>query len=109
MSLNQLSTSTLPAIETELRNVVGSGPAELHAYYLMMRYHMGWVNEKDAPLDDPHATGKRIRPLLCVLACQAAGGEWETALPMAAAIELLHNFSLLHDDIQDNSPLRRGR
>lgn len=109
MSFTQLSALALPAIEDELRAVVGGSPAELHAYYLMMRYHMGWVDEHDAPLHDPHATGKRIRPLLCGLACQAAGGEWPAALPMAAAIELLHNFSLLHDDIQDNSPLRRGR
>jgi len=109
MSLTHFSSLALPAIEDELRAVVGSGPAELHDYYLMMRYHLGWVDEQDAPLNDPNATGKRIRPLLCVLACEAAGKEWQAALPMAAAIELLHNFSLLHDDIQDNSPLRRGR
>jgi geranylgeranyl diphosphate synthase type I len=39
----------------------------------------------------------------------AAGGDWQSALPAAAAVELLHNFSLIHDDIQDNSPYRRGR
>jgi geranylgeranyl diphosphate synthase type I len=44
-----------------------------------------------------------------LLASQAAGGEWERALPAAAAVELVHNFSLIHDDIEDNSPLRRGR
>jgi geranylgeranyl diphosphate synthase type I len=53
--------------------------------------------------------GKRIRPLLTALTSAAVGGEWRHALPAAAAIELLHNFSLLHDDIQDDSPLRRGR
>ena len=44
-----------------------------------------------------------------MLACQAAGGEWKDALPAAAAVELIHNFSLIHDDIEDNGQLRRGR
>lgn len=52
--------------------------------------------------------GKRVRPLLCMLACAAAGGrEWE-ALDPAAAVELLHTASLVHDDIMDGSDLRRG-
>src|SRR5690606_24477344 len=50
-----------------------------------------------------------IRPVICLLACQAAGGDWQRAVPAAAAIELLHNFSLIHDDIEDASPTRRGR
>jgi geranylgeranyl diphosphate synthase type I len=44
-----------------------------------------------------------------LLTCAAAGGKWQNALPAAASVELVHNFSLIHDDIQDNSPLRRGR
>src|SRR4030067_283120 len=71
----------------------------------MVAYHLGW--EGDGAGSD--ARGKRIRPLLVVLACAAAGGDWGKALPAAAAVELVHNFSLIHDDIQDNSPLRRGR
>jgi geranylgeranyl diphosphate synthase type I len=43
------------------------------------------------------------------LTCAAAGGAWKDSLPAAAAVELVHNFSLIHDDIEDNSPLRRGR
>ena len=53
--------------------------------------------------------GKYIRPGLLLLACEVCGGDWRQALPAAAALELLHNFSLIHDDIQDESPLRRGR
>ncbi|HHH40675.1 MAG TPA: polyprenyl synthetase family protein, partial [Chloroflexi bacterium] len=53
--------------------------------------------------------GKRLRPVFCLLACEACGGEWERALPAAAAVELLHNFSLIHDDIEDNDRTRRGR
>jgi geranylgeranyl diphosphate synthase type I len=71
----------------------------------MMAYHLGWEGEKAGP----EATGKRIRPLLVLLTCSAAGGNWKQALPAAAAVELIHNFSLLHDDIEDRSPLRRGR
>lgn len=57
-----------------------------------------------------HATtgGKRIRPMLTVLACAAAGGRDEDALPAAAALELLHASSLVHDDIMDDAQLRRG-
>ena len=55
--------------------------------------------------------GKRIRPVLVVLACEAAGGSAENALPAAAALELVHCFSLVHDDLPalDDDSLRRGR
>ena len=58
-----------------------------------------------------HATsgGKRIRPLLTILSCAAVGGNGEDALPAAAALELLHASSLVHDDIMDNALLRRGK
>jgi geranylgeranyl pyrophosphate synthase len=57
-----------------------------------------------------HAThgGKQVRPLLTLLACSAAGGTWHRALDAATAIELLHTSSLIHDDLMDESPLRRG-
>lgn len=68
----------------------------------MIGYHLGWA--------DPGAgRGKRVRPLLTLLACAGAGGEWRRALPAAASVELIHNFSLVHDDIQDRSESRRGR
>jgi geranylgeranyl diphosphate synthase type II len=55
--------------------------------------------------------GKRARPLLCLATAEAAGAEPEAALPAAAAVELVHNFSLVHDDLpaMDNDRLRRGR
>ncbi len=53
--------------------------------------------------------GKRIRPVLAMIACGAAGGKPGDALNPACAIEILHNFTLAHDDIMDRSPLRRGR
>jgi geranylgeranyl diphosphate synthase type I len=106
MHLEQNIASMLPEIEAELHAAVarahGSGLEEFHH---MLAYHLGWEGAGAGP----EATGKRIRPLLALLTAAAAGGEWRKALPAAAAIELVHNFSLIHDDIEDNSPLRRGR
>ena len=53
--------------------------------------------------------GKRIRPTLLMLVCDAFGGELQEALPAAAAVEMFHNFTLLHDDIMDNAEVRRGK
>lgn len=96
----------LPAIEEELHQALApAGGPGLEALHSMLAYHMGWEGDTSSP----NASGKRIRPLLVLLACAAAGGEWTEALPAAAAVELVHNFSLIHDDIEDNSDLRRGR
>lgn len=55
--------------------------------------------------------GKRIRPLLALAACEAVGGDWRAAVPAAVAIELLHTYSLVHDDLpcMDDDAERRGR
>jgi len=82
-----------------------SRPGVEHARY--MRYHFGWEDFDGAPLDAP--AGKMLRPALCMLCCEAAGGNARRALAAAVAIELLHNFSLIHDDIEDNSDTRHGR
>lgn len=107
MMSDQIQTQEmLEAIENELhRSVADPGEPELNQYYAMLAYHLGWEGEGAGP----EARGKRIRPLLVILSCAAAGGNWKNALPAAASIELVHNFSLIHDDIQDDSPLRRGR
>ncbi|MBI3913637.1 MAG: polyprenyl synthetase family protein [Chloroflexi bacterium] len=97
----------LTALDAELRALVAENERAYHAYYGMMQYHLGWVDEKFAPAQTD--AGKRLRPLLCLLSCEAAGGDWRAALPLAAAVELVHNFSLLHDDIEDQSDARRGR
>ena len=96
----------LPAIEEELQQAVmrADGPG-LEGLRAMLFYHMGWEGEGAGK----HARGKRIRPLLVLLTAAAAGVNWRCALPAAAAAELVHNFSLIHDDIEDNSPLRRSR
>ena len=54
------------------------------------------------------AGGKRLRPYLVMKSCELVGGDPESAVPFAAAMEVLHNFTLIHDDIMDNDSLRRG-
>ena len=53
--------------------------------------------------------GKRIRPLLALASCELLGGDVELALAPAAAVEIFHNFTLVHDDILDASEIRRGQ
>jgi geranylgeranyl diphosphate synthase type I len=73
----------------------------------MTAYHLGWVEPDGSPAD--HSAGKRIRPALVCWAAEATGGTLEEALPAACAVELVHNFTLVHDDVQDRDSLRRGR
>ncbi len=92
-------------IEDELRSIVGHKPLAL---YDMLQYHLGWQDMTGHSIKSYH--GKLIRPILCLLCYQATGGELlEEVLPAAASLELIHNFSLIHDDIQDNSHSRRQR
>lgn len=57
------------------------------------------------------AGGKRIRPVLCIAACEMFGGTEEMAMPTAVALEMIHTMSLIHDDLpsMDNDDLRRGK
>lgn len=84
----------LKLIEEELAKAmpIGSNPRELY----------------DAARHLINAGGKKFRPALTLLACEAVGGNFKDALPTAAAIELLHTASLIHDDIVDGDSLRRG-
>jgi geranylgeranyl diphosphate synthase, type I len=102
----------LAHIEVELQKQISRlDSPRTKAFHEMLTYHMGWTGEGAGP----EATGKRIRPLLVLFTCFASSGAegtdetWQSALPAAAAVELVHNFSLVHDDIQDNSDKRRGR
>lgn len=102
-----MDTKTLLSdIELELqRQVSRLDSPRTKAFHEMLTYHMGWTGEGAGP----SATGKRVRPLMVLLCTAACGADWQLALPAAAAVELVHNFSLVHDDIQDNSDKRRGR
>lgn len=94
-------------IRTEMQAIFPAHIPEVAPFYQMQEYHLGWRNQALAPAyADP---GKLLRPILTLMASQMFGGTIPQTLPLAAGIQLLHDFSLIHDDIQDNSDLRRGR
>lgn len=91
-----------------------------------LRYRQGIIEEElkkildvnnkpeiiyDAMRYSVFAGGKRLRPILCISACELVGGDINAALPIACAIELIHTYSLIHDDLpaMDNDDLRRGK
>lgn len=105
LSLQQMM---LPAVQAEMRHVLHADThPPIDHLHGMMQYHLGWLDANFQPATAK--SGKHIRPLLLLLTAEAAGGDWQQAVPAAAAIELIHNFSLIHDDIEDKSPTRRGR
>lgn len=84
----------LPALEAEIKQQsLGDSPQEL---YDPIRYLM-------------QLGGKRIRPVLCLLSYSLFKADWEKVVPTALSIEIFHNFTLMHDDIMDKAPLRRGK
>jgi len=95
------------AVETEMANLFVSPSPLFESLYGMMQYHLGRVDSRFQPAKQK--TGKRLRPMMCLLVCETTSGQYETALPVAAAIEVLHNFSLIHDDIEDQDMERHNR
>ncbi len=103
--------STLPnviarhrdAIEDALAAAIASDGSDVVA---AARYVMGWEDAGGRPAE---SGGKRIRPALALIACEAFGGAPADAMPGAVAIEIVHNFSLVHDEIQDRDDVRHGR
>ena len=92
----------LADIEAEMSSVLNERQGHARPLYEMLAYHLG-VDGSGVP------RGKRIRPLLGVLAYQSLTGDYHKALPGAAALELGHNFSLVHDDIEDSDAERHHR
>jgi geranylgeranyl pyrophosphate synthase len=82
-------------VEARLRRIFQGGKRPFEVYGLLSQF-MG-------------LSGKRLRPALCLACCQAVGGKPRQALAAAVAIEMFHNFTLIHDDIEDDSILRRGK
>ncbi|MFC2063627.1 polyprenyl synthetase family protein [Chloroflexota bacterium] len=105
---NYLLHEMIDAIEEEVSRILNSLNNNItDKYYEMVAYQFGFSE------NDKHSEnrGKMIRPLLLLFCSNsnASSKSWENAIPAAAAVELLHNFSLVHDDIQDKSPTRRKR
>ena len=91
-------------VQPVLRKSVGSLEPHLR---LAAEYHFGWAEADGTPIDGPG--GKAMRPALVVLGAEAAGADASVAVPAAVAMELIHNFSLVHDDIMDGDRTRRHR
>jgi geranylgeranyl diphosphate synthase type I len=99
-------------IDRELASLLVELDGAAPLLHRMCAYHLGMIDAEGAALPEPRRhqlQGKRMRPQLALLCCVAGGGAMPAAAPLAAAIELLHNFTLVHDDIQDRSPNRRHR
>ena len=92
------------ALEEELRESLGGQEDLLHN---MLLYQLGWKDEQGMPLSG--SSGERLHPLLCLVSCEAILGEYRPALPAAATVELVHNYSLIHGDVQSGSPNRGQR
>ncbi|MEX2598559.1 MAG: polyprenyl synthetase family protein [Dehalococcoidia bacterium] len=102
--VSSLQARFLPEVRECLRSVV---PDSDSGFFGLLRFHLGWEDAAGNPANED--SGKSLRPVLCLAACDMAGGDWQAAMPAAAALELVHNFSLIHDDIQDGDTTRRGR
>lgn len=106
MKGEELLNRHLNMVDEEIKKVFESRtyPKQL---YDMMKYHLGWLDEDLKKVEQYR--GKRFRPTLCLLVYNALSGVYDKALPAAAAIELIHNFSLIHDDIEDMDEERRHK
>ena len=91
-------------VDAELRDIVNSRNMPL---YDMMSYHLGWGDRQGRPTEQ--TTKERRHGVLCLLAASAVGGDIDTAIPAAAAIELVDNFCAIHDDVQTGNPARDNR
>lgn len=91
-------------VEPALRSAIDTLPSSMRH---IAGYHFGWWDEQARPTRAD--SGKAIRPALVLLAAEAVGGSAASALPAAVAVELAHNFSLLHDDVMDGDRTRRHR
>jgi geranylgeranyl diphosphate synthase type I len=91
-------------LDTDLRAAVDRLPGMLRR---IAGYHFGWWDAHERPIKA--SAGKAIRPALVLLAAESLGGSSATAVVPAVAVELVHNFSLLHDDVMDADRMRRQR
>lgn len=103
-SVGEVLAWSKSVVDPALRAAVEALPASVRH---IAGYHLGWWDERGARAGS--GGGKAIRPTLVLLTAEAAGGAPEAAVPAAAAVELVHNFSLLHDDVMDGDATRRGR
>jgi geranylgeranyl diphosphate synthase, type I len=99
-SLHRSRDAVTPALRAALARLDSASRAQAE-------YHFGWSDVDGRPVAG--GSGKAVRPALALLSAEAAGAPAETGLPGAVAVELVHNFSLLHDDLMDGDLERRHR
>ena len=102
--LTDALSSTQDLVEPELRKALSRLDPAMHR---VCSYHLGWTDADGVPTHG--SPGKSLRPTLTLLSAQACGAEPAAALPAAVAVELVHNFSLVHDDVMDGDRRRRHR
>lgn len=106
MDGKEILNQHLGMIDAEIDNIF-EGHEFPKPLYDIMKYHLGWLDEDLKPVEQ--YGGKRFRPTMCLLTYNAISGVYDKALPAASAIELIHNFSLIHDDIEDMDTERRHK
>ena len=96
--------SHLNALEAEMKDVFASREGFL---YDLLRYHMGWTSQQGEALDS--SPRLHFQSMLTLVCCQAISGDFSTALPAAAGIEFIHNYTLVHGDVQSNRAVAEDR
>jgi geranylgeranyl diphosphate synthase type II len=105
--LTRAKTGSAPSLIEEMQQEYGAATRAAMAHYLTADRPMPYLDELVS--DYPGRGGKMMRPSLCIAHARAFGASLEQAVLTAAAIEMLHNALLIHDDIEDGSEERRGR
>jgi geranylgeranyl diphosphate synthase type I len=103
-SAGEVLTWSRGMVDPALRAAVDTLPGSMR---LIAGHHFGWWDEHGDPVEAP--AGKAVRPTLTLLAAEAVGASPSVAVPAAVAVELVHSFSLLHDDVMDGDVTRRHR
>jgi geranylgeranyl diphosphate synthase type I len=101
--IDEITELTRDLVEPAMRLAVGRLDPTMQR---LCGYHLGWL-DSDGSVSERANGGKRLRPILTVLSAYACDGDPLRALPAAVAVELVHNFSLIHDDIMDSDRQRR--
>ena len=104
MSVASTMDDLAQQVDAEITKSLGSRQMEL---YTMMSYHLGWEDKPGG--DQGRVRRDRLHGAACMMACSAAGGDHESSLPVAAAVEFIESFSQIHDDVQAGQPMRYGR
>ncbi len=96
-------------IDTAIREFINSHEHKAPIFWHQIYEHFDYEYPDALKNPDAMAAGKRVRPLLMALVARSISGDYKHVLPSAIALELTHNFTLIHDDIMDESDKRRGR